>query len=95
MEGLNKVVKNKIAIPKDKPCLQVLGSNAAVNACAKFFENNAETLTILAAAKLLKYSEEEVYDSKEFLAYKKAIGEMTSFFVECWKEIDAGKKDVA
>lgn len=92
MKELQKVVKNRVRVPKSLPCLQTLGSQAMVSSFGKFYEHQAEGLMLVVASKLLKFSEEEVYDSKEFAVYKKALGDITGFFTECWMETQ--KKDL-
>lgn len=64
-------------------CEQVLGTNAIVDAFAQFYEKRAMDLNVVGAYLLHKYISENKVNSEQFEAYKLALGEFGSFFIDC------------
>lgn len=77
-------------------CEQVVGTNAAVDAFAQFYDRQAMNINIVGAYLVHEYISNNKVNSEQFEAYKKAIGEFGSFFVDCSiekqrRKIDDGK----
>ncbi len=76
----------KTPIQGHRECEQVLGSSAAVNSLAQFWDQNGEHFTVANAYHLHEYVNKEVFTPEELVAYKKALYDMGSFFEECHLE---------
>ncbi len=67
-------------------CQKVLGSLEELYAIADFWERQAGGVHLIATNELIEYTENETFDNKELIAFKKGLARLPLFFQECWEE---------
>ena len=77
---------------KRSKCELVLGTSAIVAKFSQFWDQNADSMYILSAAKMHDYITDNNPTPEEFAAYKKAQADIGGFFALCHKEVQE-KKD--
>jgi len=86
LEQLQQYIKNKSKKMDLLPCEKILGSEVLVDAFAKFFQDHAAELELIAAIKLHEFEMTQVWDRQELSKFIGGLATLPLFFKECLDE---------
>jgi len=84
LKELAKFINNQAK--GESRCAKMVGSTAAINRFARFWEYSKDDLMVLASGRIHQYLQDNNPSKEELIAFKKGLAEISLFFRDCYLE---------